>query len=887
MAKGDKKKKGQDNVSTPNASLSKLEVSEVSIAQDVVADLAAGKEKELAESPTVPQAQPVLENEAKEAIKDINVFVNIIIERYEGEKVNGVFHGDGVAHFQGGHVYKGVFSDGLMHGPGEYIWANGVRYKGEFVANSPMGVGTYTWLDGSYYEGEVLSGIRHGTGMYRCGKTSVTYRGQWHQGQRHGKGIIYYNPEVTSWYEGDWVNNIKEGWGVRCYPSGNIYEGQWKNDMRDGQGRMRWLQLGQQYSGDWKNGIQHGQGTHTWFLRRVAGTQYPLRNEYVGEFVQGLRHGHGVFSYASGAVYSGGWKDNKKHGQGTFTFKNGRIFEGEFVDDRMAEFPTFCMDGFTTPDLSGIRTHTPTSCEDGHLRQVADSAGYVSVLGPDVSLDISMLLEDVPEDHQDAELKQVEFAVLRHIAELRGIYTFYSSLALSESPDNTFLLTRLQLWRLLLDCRVHHHGLTLADMDRLINGLEPSEEPHSPFSTMLLRNFISSLVIIAYHTFQKEDGWSSGGVIAGRFSKLMRDNIIPNAKHVKGYFCRDPMRAVIAVNYINKNYEIYKIFCQANSLTHPKETMTMRQFVLMLKDLHLFGSDLTPRTVIQILALENPSVYADSFSNMDVEIVFLEFYEALLGCAEAKQHKDPQLSEGNLSEDTISQNASDTQASSQNALGTGASPQTGSIVKSSNQMSSGRSTTKLSEVRRSREATHSTHTPDKATACRPSPEGNCSEVVYSEVEPVSDTLVQSMAALDPKDTLQWGGGSQGSSGGGELESWIQRTHHFFNKLFFPAYEHMLLLNRAVEEQRLREVARSRIALAKAKEAARLRELQEAEERRREEEEEEAAEKAAEAQEEDGNTLTPPAVSTPVASVTSMAPASKQPQSPGSAKKKKK
>lgn len=103
---------------------------------------------------------------------------------------------------------------------------------------------------------------------------------------------MYYNQEVTSWYEGDWVNNSREGWGVRwyayaydilnsllckatrfgkkrpyfhlsvspvilcSYPSGNLYEGQWKNNARHGEGRMRWLQLGQQYNGSWQNGIQ-------------------------------------------------------------------------------------------------------------------------------------------------------------------------------------------------------------------------------------------------------------------------------------------------------------------------------------------------------------------------------------------------------------------------------------------------------------------------------------------------------------------------------------------------------------------------------------------------------------------------------------------------------
>ena len=61
--------------------------------------------------------------------------------------------------------------------------------------------------------------------------------------------------------------------------------------------------------------LQHGLGQHIWFLKRVAGSQYPLRNMFDGEFVKGLRHGHGTFYYANGSRYEGHWKDNMKHGK--------------------------------------------------------------------------------------------------------------------------------------------------------------------------------------------------------------------------------------------------------------------------------------------------------------------------------------------------------------------------------------------------------------------------------------------------------------------------------------------------------------------------------------------------------------------------------------------
>lgn len=65
---------------------------------------------------------------------------------------------------------------------------------------------------------------------------------------------------------------------------------------------------------------------------------------------------------------------------------------------------------------------------------------------------------------------QVEYAILRNITELRRIYNFYSSLGCDRSLDNTFLMTKLHFWRFLKDCKLHHHNITLADMDRVLGG---------------------------------------------------------------------------------------------------------------------------------------------------------------------------------------------------------------------------------------------------------------------------------------------------------------------------------------------------------------------------------------------------------------------------------
>uniref|UniRef100_A0A3B4TLX9 Uncharacterized protein n=1 Tax=Seriola dumerili TaxID=41447 RepID=A0A3B4TLX9_SERDU len=182
-----------------------------------------------------------------------------LTDRYEGETCDGQSHGEGVACFEGGHMYK-VQKQITLH-----FEKVGKAYKfdfiiqyayffGEFVCNIPMGQGAYTWPNGSTYTGEVYNGIRHGTGIYKCAINGVLYRGQWDQGKRHGKGVVYYNQDKTSWYKGDWVKNNREGLGERC-------------------------------------------------------------NRYTGDFVQGQRHGLGTFYYAGGAIYEGEWKNNKKDGK--------------------------------------------------------------------------------------------------------------------------------------------------------------------------------------------------------------------------------------------------------------------------------------------------------------------------------------------------------------------------------------------------------------------------------------------------------------------------------------------------------------------------------------------------------------------------------------------
>ncbi|XP_009948940.1 PREDICTED: radial spoke head 10 homolog B2-like [Leptosomus discolor] len=585
------------------------------------------------------QANPVISDKEPEEVEDPPVqdvsqyykepvLTEVTVKSYEGEKVRGFYEGEGFAYFEGGNTYKGMFSEGLMHGQGTYTWADGVKYEGTFVKNVQMFNGWYTWNDGSVYEGSIKNGVRHGFGFFRSGTHPVSYVGYWCKGKRHGKGTIYYNLEHTSWYSGDWVNNVKDGWGMRCYKSGNIYEGHWEKNVRHGKGRMRWLTANQEYMGQWVYGIQHGYGTHIWFLKRMPMSQYPLRNEYVGDFVNGERHGCGKFIYASGAVYDGEWVCNKKHGKGKFVFKNGHVYEGEFIDDHIVEYPAFGVDAVNAKELNATCTGSHFGAENIAINNGSEGT---YVLGSNIGLDISSVLDLLPREERHEELKQVEFAVLRHITELRRVYTFYSGLGCDPSLDNTYVMTKLQFWRFLKDCRFHHSNIALAEMDRILSGDNTSlEEIHCPHETLLFRTFLSYLIRLAfciYHEEHKQECLcfncrEKGAYLHKCFLEMMSSILFSEER------C-----TVIAMSHIDKCWEIYRAFCRP-STRHPFEpTMKMRHFLWMLNDFKLLSKQLTASRLVEILAKDGPFLHDSSSTSLEPELVFLEFVEALLECA--------------------------------------------------------------------------------------------------------------------------------------------------------------------------------------------------------------------------------------------------------------
>ena len=69
-----------------------------------------------------------------------------------------------IINFNNGNRYEGDVVRGVQHGQGTFVWASGNIYIGSFVEGSITGQGTKTYANGDIYTGSWEDGIKHGEG---------------------------------------------------------------------------------------------------------------------------------------------------------------------------------------------------------------------------------------------------------------------------------------------------------------------------------------------------------------------------------------------------------------------------------------------------------------------------------------------------------------------------------------------------------------------------------------------------------------------------------------------------------------------------------------------------------------------------------------------------
>jgi hypothetical protein len=157
--------------------------------------------------------------------------------RYHGQFQHGQRHGYGLQMWPH-KSYDGEWQNNTMHGRGKLTWYHsGANYTGEFVHNQYQGSGCFLDSAGHRYVGSWLHGLRHGRGIQYWTDGRGRYSGQWVQGKPHGFGIRYYSDgqmandsSRSSVYFGGWHNGARHGWGIVVNDGTLVVHcGQWKD----------------------------------------------------------------------------------------------------------------------------------------------------------------------------------------------------------------------------------------------------------------------------------------------------------------------------------------------------------------------------------------------------------------------------------------------------------------------------------------------------------------------------------------------------------------------------------------------------------------------------------------------------------------------------------
>ncbi|CAH8461851.1 unnamed protein product, partial [Dicrocoelium dendriticum] len=170
-----------------------------------------------------------------------------------------------------------------------------------------------------------------------------------------------------------------------------------------------------------------------------------------------------------------------------------------------------------------------------------------------------------------------------------------------------------------------------------LNKFNEEHETPSPWSLLSFGAFVNALVILAlqvcrtYRDPSEANQWSKP---SEALDQLMSLAILPWACKDQGILCGDQVKTLEIGCYLQPTYHFYKFLTNLrhkNGRTLP--TMTMREFVICLRDLQLTDDALSISDIVSILCAKNPLAGPYKECNIDYELTFFDFFEALIHCA--------------------------------------------------------------------------------------------------------------------------------------------------------------------------------------------------------------------------------------------------------------
>ena len=163
--------------------------------------------------------------------------------------------------------------------------------------------------------------LRDGLGTMRYASGEV-YKGDWHVGQRSGRGEMIYGTDKTNRYIGSWMNSKKHGPGTFYFGNGDIFVGEWSRGNMHGRGQYIFA-CGDSFIGFYSNG------------KKDHGDYYFTQNDtdYRGNWRDELFDGRGSTRYSNNETYLGNWMQGKRHGRDScYVWPSGSRFNGSGFD---------------------------------------------------------------------------------------------------------------------------------------------------------------------------------------------------------------------------------------------------------------------------------------------------------------------------------------------------------------------------------------------------------------------------------------------------------------------------------------------------------------------------------------------------------------------------
>ena len=229
----------------------------------------------------------------------------IFIDKYESKNI----------------FYKGTWTlEKKFHGYGIY-YINSAKYEGFWEFGKLNGYIRYFVENGDYYLGNFVNGFADGYGKYIHSDGTI-YKGYFKENKLNGYGIEIYKDQ--SCFKGIFKNGKKIK-GKFSWKDGSFYEGEILNNLFDGYGKFSWKE-GRIYEGEWFEGKMDGKGK----------TIYSDGSIYMGDYNDGKRDGLGKYIWNENKYYEGFWRNNKHCGLGIL-YKNGKVTKGNWTNEKIVE----------------------------------------------------------------------------------------------------------------------------------------------------------------------------------------------------------------------------------------------------------------------------------------------------------------------------------------------------------------------------------------------------------------------------------------------------------------------------------------------------------------------------------------------------------------------